>query len=438
MQLAINSIIIDPDRQRKELKNIDALAASIATVGLINPIAIKQGNVLMAGERRLTACKQLGWTHIPVVQFEDLSPAQAKLVELEENVKREELPWRDHCAAIEEFHNLQVAENPDWTQARTAEALGLSKSQVSERLAVQEALREGQPLVIKADKYSVARGIVNRAASRRTENERQAVDTLIEQVSPAVTVATPPTAGDEPEVEARESGNSISSLGFTFRNTNFLYESPDGQPVNFIHCDFPYGVKADGHDMGAASSLGGYEDTADIYFTLIDALGKITQSPAVAESCHLMFWFSMDYYQVTFDRLTEMGWKVNPFPLLWFKSDNSGILPDPERGPRRNYETAFIASRGDRKIVQAVSNVYAGPIADKATRIHMSEKPIPMLAHFYRMFVDVTTHMFDPTMGSGNSVIAALEAGAATGLGFEKDEEFFHRAVEKHKKVLID
>src|SRR5690606_15860787 len=106
----------------------------------------------------------------------------------------------------------------------------------------------------------------------------------------------------------------------------------------------------------------------DVYWRLVDTLGASMRN-VVAESAHLIFWFSMDYYADTKVALEGMGWSVNPFPLIWFKSDNSGILPDPSRGPRRVYETAFLASRGDRKIIQAVSNVFAAPVVK---RIHMS------------------------------------------------------------------
>ena len=30
---------------------------------------------------------------------------------------------------------------------------------------------------------------------------------------------------------------------------------------NFIHCDFPYGINADGFDQGSAAEMGGYEDS---------------------------------------------------------------------------------------------------------------------------------------------------------------------------------
>lgn len=70
---------------------ITELASSLATVGLINPIIVNENGELIAGERRLVAAKQLGWTDIDVRQFKDLPREQQYLIEIEENVKRAEL-----------------------------------------------------------------------------------------------------------------------------------------------------------------------------------------------------------------------------------------------------------------------------------------------------------------------------------------------------------
>ena len=171
--------------------------------------------------------------------------------------------------------------------------------------------------------------------------------------------------------------------------------------------------------------MGGYSDSPDVYWSLVDTLGA-SMDNVVADSAHLMFWFSMDYYHETLLRLEAMGWTVNPFPLVWFKNDNTGILPDPTRGPRRVYETAFLGARGDRPIVRAKSNLFAHPGKDK--EIHMSEKPVPMLKHFMEMFVDEYSRVFDPTAGSANALKAATALGAPTVLGLERDPEFFERS----------
>jgi ParB family chromosome partitioning protein len=61
------------DRVRKDMGNLEELAESIKELGLLQPILVTEELVLVAGERRLRACKMLGWDQIParVERFED-------------------------------------------------------------------------------------------------------------------------------------------------------------------------------------------------------------------------------------------------------------------------------------------------------------------------------------------------------------------------------
>src|SRR5262245_47219468 len=54
------------ERHRKDLGDIDALAANIQRVGLLQPIVVTPDGFLLCGERRLRAAKLLGWKMIPV------------------------------------------------------------------------------------------------------------------------------------------------------------------------------------------------------------------------------------------------------------------------------------------------------------------------------------------------------------------------------------
>jgi ParB family chromosome partitioning protein len=54
------------ERHRCDLGDIDGLAQSIEDIGLLNPITIDEHDRLLAGQRRLEACKRLGWKEIPV------------------------------------------------------------------------------------------------------------------------------------------------------------------------------------------------------------------------------------------------------------------------------------------------------------------------------------------------------------------------------------
>jgi len=82
----INNIIVG-DRVRKDLGNLDTLMESIKLVGLLHPIVVTEDFRLVAGYRRLEACKRLGWTRVPV----NIVPLNAlTLGEFHENLARKD------------------------------------------------------------------------------------------------------------------------------------------------------------------------------------------------------------------------------------------------------------------------------------------------------------------------------------------------------------
>lgn len=406
----ISSITVErEERQRKELVKIEELAESIARLGLINPIVITSDGILVAGERRLTACKSLGWTHIPTQSTEDLSEYELQAIELEENIKRVDLTWQEEVEAVAKFHKLKSETEDGWTQADTAEALGCVQSEISKKLVVAAEMKN--EVVAKADRFSAAANIVARNTERKKSAALAAIDTVI-------------APSDEPVKE-------IPLLNTSFHDWQPTYSGPK---FNLIHCDFPYGINAASTPRMSATIRDYYDDSPDVYWTLLDCLA-LAMDNVVAESAHLVFWHSMKFFSPTVKILTDMGWTVNPFPLIWHKSDNSGIAPDPQRGPRQTYEAAIFASRGDRKITQAgcVANSFSHP-GNRSDAIHMSEKPQAMLRHFLRMICDEYSSVLDPTAGSANALKVAEDLGAASVLGLEQSAEFYEIARNNWEK----
>ena len=86
---------------------LDALEASIAEVGLINPIRVRKigdGYEIVAGHHRFAACDLNGWTEIPCILVED-DDLRAELAMIDENLCR----WE-----------LSIAERADQTARRKA------------------------------------------------------------------------------------------------------------------------------------------------------------------------------------------------------------------------------------------------------------------------------------------------------------------------------
>jgi ParB family chromosome partitioning protein len=69
-------------RHRKDMGDIAGLAASIRDVGLLHPIVVRRDDgVLIAGERRIAACRSLGWTKIPAREVDLAEIARGELAE---------------------------------------------------------------------------------------------------------------------------------------------------------------------------------------------------------------------------------------------------------------------------------------------------------------------------------------------------------------------
>lgn len=83
-RLPIDEIVVY-ERHRKDLGDIEALAADIEANGLIHPVTINHDNELLAGERRLAAANHLGWDKIDCAI---LSPDDDLDIEWSENEMR--------------------------------------------------------------------------------------------------------------------------------------------------------------------------------------------------------------------------------------------------------------------------------------------------------------------------------------------------------------
>ncbi len=84
MLIDIDRIVVG-DRIRKDFGDIDELAEDIRVNGLINPPVVNRDYVLLAGERRLRACKILGWPQIEVRMMDTRDAEHELNVEISEN-----------------------------------------------------------------------------------------------------------------------------------------------------------------------------------------------------------------------------------------------------------------------------------------------------------------------------------------------------------------
>ncbi len=98
-------------RVRKDLGNLEDLKDSLKVYGLMNPITLNRKYELIAGERRLQAATQLGWTSINANIVDNISEVEQLEMEIEENNQRKEFT---DAELLEGYKRLKRLRNPNF------------------------------------------------------------------------------------------------------------------------------------------------------------------------------------------------------------------------------------------------------------------------------------------------------------------------------------
>ena len=107
VSLPVGSILPSPHQPRRDfnLEELDTLARSISQNGLLSPITVRKDPVggnryfLIAGERRLLACRRLGYEEVPAI-ITTVPEANAAVLTLIENLHRQDLNCFEEAEGI--------------------------------------------------------------------------------------------------------------------------------------------------------------------------------------------------------------------------------------------------------------------------------------------------------------------------------------------------
>ena len=146
IQLLPHEIILPNPHQprvRFDYNELEGLAVSIRTNGILQPINVRKNSdgsyELISGERRLRAARMVGMSKIPCIVM-DVSDEQSALFAIIENVQRQKLDFFEEAVAIERLmteHGL--------TQEEISKKLGKAQSTLSNKLRLlrlPETLRD--------------------------------------------------------------------------------------------------------------------------------------------------------------------------------------------------------------------------------------------------------------------------------------------------------
>jgi ParB-like chromosome segregation protein Spo0J len=152
------------NRRREDFGDVEGLAASINRFGLLHPITVDGDNNLVAGERRLRACRDvLKLDEIDARLYSELTEDERREIELEENVRRKDLTPLEisknlvalaetAAKVVENEFPLSVSEKSEGKRGRPQKKV--SKDKVAERIGVnRQTITNASQHVAAVERY---------------------------------------------------------------------------------------------------------------------------------------------------------------------------------------------------------------------------------------------------------------------------------------------
>jgi len=113
IQAELHAVTV-PDNRRRKSGPVSVIAESMKRLGLINPITLTEDLVLVSGLHRFEAAQSLGWERIDA----RIIDADARLVEIDENLCRNELTALERAEHRSERKRLHEAVYPEVRNGR--------------------------------------------------------------------------------------------------------------------------------------------------------------------------------------------------------------------------------------------------------------------------------------------------------------------------------
>jgi len=412
VKIAIDSIVIEPGRFRDATGDMRGLAESLKKFGQLVPVIVTTslhgtGWILVAGFRRYTAAKSIGWTELEAVPQENISELLKKEIELEENLQREDMTWQEEVSAIAQLDELKKKLDPSWSQIQTGAAIGMERSHVNEAVKLTR-LMELFPELKDAKS-------INQALSWAS-SKAQSVVRLKE-------VRSNPTQFQtiEEKVWLDDSVEAIKRI-------------PEGS-FDLILTDPPFGIGYDRRKAGEASASA-YQDDEKSYLRILSMASDLYR---VSKPNGWLVWFlGISWYERAKSAFREAGWTVDEMPLVWIRTAGRCYTARPDRYFARGYDIALHCLKGDPEmVIRNRPNVFEfAPVTDKEQTL-LVERPVELYAEIIKHLTHPGEKVADFFVGSG-SVLAAAASTQRDYFGVEIDPERRAVAIKKTEAHLPD
>lgn len=428
----LSSIIIKPNRQRQEFSEeaIEELRESIESLGLMHPPVLREeeeGLVLVAGERRLRAISDSfalgvdlvhdGQTftaeaeEIPYTSLGDLTELEAEEAELDENLKRKDLSWQELAAAHSRLHRLRINQNQaKLTDALEADDGSFEKMDIGHTIAdtAQELYgRSDGDYQDKLRKELIVAQHLDNPLIAGAKTAKDAFKILKAQEERTKNVALALEVGKTFSVDSHHlyNVNSLDWMRNHILRANNQY-SPPVEQFDVICTDPPYGMGADQFGDGGGKMLAiehHYDDSPESWRILMQQWCPLSFEVCKPQA-HAYVFCDFDRYHELKAMMEAAGWEVFRTPLIVHKR-NSGRVPLPDRGPRRQYELVLFANKGRMPCTAIYPDVISVE-ADENTG-HGAQKPVALYQNLLQRSVRPGMQVADFFGGSGPMLPAA-------------------------------
>lgn len=436
--IPIDTVIVPPDRQRSNFdeSSLVELAESITRNALINALTVREDGVtLVAGERRLRAIQTciypLGRSFnyagqpvppgmVPVVSVSELDPLSLEEVELDENIKRRDLTWQEVAAAQSRLHHLRVRQaavaGATHTVLDTAIELGKptgpGRVSVSQNLALAQHLDDSEVAKAKTPKDAMKLLLHRERQEQYRELGALAGAAWAAEIYPA---GVPVIHGDCLEWLRAECAK------------------PAGRRYDVILTDPPYSMGADtfGDSAGRLANIDHtYSDDYATWTTLMREWAPLSFAIAKPQA-HAYVFCDLDRFHELKGLMAGAGWYVFRTPLVNVKT-NSGRVPLPDEGPRRQYELCLYAIKGHRKttaiypdVIQTEGDPQLG---------HGAQKPVALFENLLKRSTVPGNWVLDTFAGTG-PIIPAAHNQRCFVTAIEHDAASYGMCIERLHKI---
>jgi len=444
------------ERFRKSYTQIEDLKESIKLHGLIQPIAVRESDdgkyLLLAGGRRMKAIQMLHDIDgididIPARVYESTTEYRGdlddRIIELEENIQREDLTWQEEDELRKRIYDLQVErfgrkvskgneysnkEFPGVTQEEVANKLGIGRTTLRKSILLAGAMEK-----IPAIKKCKTRDEAMKILTKMGEDYRR--EELVK------------------ELKTKRSNTPTERTRKNLVNSYIIKDFFEGirgvkdNTIDIVEIDPPYAIdlKRKKKESGGKTVTRNYNevDTKEYRVFMQRVVNECYR--VMRKNSWMIVWFGPEpWFETMYNIIAAAGkpekmhiddWRksgecltVRRIPGIWTKgaegSEGTGQTMQPDYYMANSYEMFFYACKGKPSFNRkGRSNHFAFKPVPPMKKSHPTERPIELMQEILSTFVQPGSRILVPFLGSGNTLLAANNL-MMEGFGYDLSKEY--------------